>query len=79
MLKGYKSYVMAGLVLLYGLTGLLTGHMTMTEALGVILSSGTIASLRAGISNSVDKWVFDQDAAVEFAISQDKTKKQLNN
>jgi len=79
MLKGKKAYIMAGLVLLYGVTGFLTGHMTATEALGVILSSGTIASLRSGITNSVDKWVFDQDAAVEFAISQDAQKKQLNN
>ncbi len=70
MLKGYKAYIMSGLVLVYGVTGFLTGHMTGTEAIGVIFSSGAIASLRAGMENAMHQWIVSQDEIVNSATNQ---------
>lgn len=52
-LKGKKTYFLALALFAYTIGGYFTGHMTAQEALALIYSSGVIASLRAGIKNSV--------------------------
>lgn len=47
---GKKTYFMALALLAYAAGGYFTGHMTSTEALGLLWSSGTLASLRAAIA-----------------------------
>lgn len=49
-LKGYKTYIVASLAVIYALTGLLSGQLTVTQAVAYILSSGGLAALRGAIA-----------------------------
>jgi hypothetical protein len=49
-LKGKKSYIMAIALFCYAVGGIVTGHLSVFDALGLFIGSGTVASLRAAIS-----------------------------
>lgn len=51
-LPGWKSYLTAGAVLLYGVYGLYIGDMTVQETMNYIFASGAITSLRFGIAKA---------------------------
>jgi hypothetical protein len=50
MLSGYKTYIVAGLLLAHAITGYVTGEMPQGEAVTLILEAGGLAGLRAGVS-----------------------------
>jgi hypothetical protein len=52
-LKGKKTYFLAAALVAYVAGGYFTGHMDAQTALGLLYGSSVIASLRAGIKNSV--------------------------
>ena len=51
-LKGKKTYFLAFALFAYAIGGYATGHLTLTDALGLIWSSGVVSSIRAAISNA---------------------------
>ena len=51
-LKGKKTYLLAFALLAYALGGYFTGHLTATEAIGLIWGSGVVSSIRAAISKT---------------------------
>ena len=50
MVNGKKTYLLAALSILWGLTGLLTGWLPQEEALQCILTGLTAFSLRSAIA-----------------------------
>jgi len=48
-LSGYKTYIIAGVTILYCLYGIYSHNMTVPAALGIIGTSGSIAALRLGV------------------------------
>jgi hypothetical protein len=55
-LKGKKSYILAGLAVIYAASGFLTGHLSGPQALDVLFAAGGLATLRAGIVNTIQKF-----------------------
>jgi len=49
-LSGYKTYVVAGVMVLYGAAMYAVGDMTLQEAIMFVLNGGGLAALRAGIA-----------------------------
>jgi hypothetical protein len=49
-LKGKKTYLLAAALLAYTVGGYFSGNLSMQDALGLLFSSGVIASLRAAIT-----------------------------
>jgi hypothetical protein len=52
-LSGKKTYLMAFALFAYCVGGYFTGHLDAQTALGLLFSSGTIASLRAAIDKAI--------------------------
>lgn len=50
LLSGKKTYVAAGLLVLYAVLGLVTGKLEDVQSVGIILEALAIAGLRAGIA-----------------------------
>lgn len=50
MLQGKKSYIVAAATVLYGVLGLVLGHLTPDQAMQLILGGSGLAALRAGIA-----------------------------
>lgn len=55
MINGKKTYILAVLLAIYAISGWLLGKMSGTDALGLLWSSGVIASIRMAITNEVAK------------------------
>src|SRR5665213_3109755 len=49
-LEGRKTYAFAIALYFYAIGGAVTGHLSVTDAVGIILSSGGLAALRAAIA-----------------------------
>lgn len=66
-LKGRKTYVMAGLTIVYCLLGIFLHFMTIPAALAFIGSAGSIAALRGGVGKveSILNVVFEALQIVE--------------
>lgn len=54
-LNGYKTYIIAVLMILYAILGLIIGKLGDGEAIKIILEAMAISSLRHGIKNSIKK------------------------
>lgn len=52
MLNGYKTYAVAALTVVFGVSGFLTGHLDANTAIGFILGGSGLGALRHGISTS---------------------------
>lgn len=50
MLSGKKTYVVAAVLVVYAVTGFLSGHMGAEEAVRTILEGLGLGFLRAGVS-----------------------------
>ena len=50
-LQGKKTYILQIGLVLYVIGGVVTHHMGVQEALGLLFSAGTIASIRSAISS----------------------------
>jgi len=50
MLRGYRTYVSALLLFLFGVYGLVTGSLDQSQAIEVILEAAALAGLRAAVS-----------------------------
>lgn len=48
--SGKKTYLLAFALFAYAFGGFITGHMTLSEAMGLIWGSGVVASLRSAIN-----------------------------
>lgn len=55
MLKGKKAYIISIFLLCYALGGYFTGNLGGREAIDLLFSGGALASLRAGIDNSIKR------------------------
>jgi hypothetical protein len=51
-LSGYKTYIVAAAMVLYGLSGLVLGEMDANAALTRILEGLGLSALRAGVKKS---------------------------
>lgn len=51
ILKGKKSYIVAGAAICYGILGYLLGQMNFDQAVQFALGGSGLAALRAGIKN----------------------------
>lgn len=49
MLKGYKTYIMAGMGALSAVVAYLVGDLSLTDAIQGVIASGAIAALRDAI------------------------------
>jgi hypothetical protein len=49
-LSGYKTYIVAGLLLAHAVTGYVTGEMPQGDAVTLILEALGLGGLRAGVS-----------------------------
>ena len=52
MLNGYKTYILAGLALVYAISGFFTGHIDANTAVETVFAALGAASLRHGIANT---------------------------
>ena len=50
MLKGYKTYIVAGMAALTAITGYLVGDISLADAIQGVLASGAIAAIRDAIA-----------------------------
>jgi hypothetical protein len=50
MISGKKTYIMAGLSVLYAIAGVLLGHIDYNTAVQIVIDSGLVAALRSGIA-----------------------------
>jgi hypothetical protein len=48
-ISGYKTYAIAIATLAYAVGGVATKHLTLDQAIQLVLASGAVASLRHGI------------------------------
>jgi len=48
-LQGKKTYIVAAALVVYAVSGVVTGHMTGQEALLVVLNGLGLGALRAGV------------------------------
>lgn len=51
MLQGYKTHIIGGLTVVFGVIGLVLGHLEPTQAVEFILGGLGLSALRAGVSN----------------------------
>lgn len=50
MLKGKKTYLVAGVMFMYAISGLILGHLTSDQAFQVIMAALATAGIRHGIT-----------------------------
>lgn len=50
-MSGYKTYIVCAVAIVYAITGVMSGHLDMNSAVGVILAALGAAGLRHGIAN----------------------------
>lgn len=50
MLKGYKTYIVAGIAVISAVGGYLTGDLSLADTIQAILASGAVAALRDAIA-----------------------------
>ncbi len=50
MLKGYKTYIVAGLSVLGAIAGYLTGDLALTDAIQASITAVLAATIRSGIT-----------------------------
>lgn len=55
ILTGKKTYIAGGAAIISAVAGVLTGQLSIFEALIVALNGGAVASLRAGVTSEVKK------------------------
>ncbi len=48
-LKGKKTYILQALLVVYAIAGVILGKMTLEEAMALLFSAATIASIRNAI------------------------------
>lgn len=51
MLKGYKTYILAGMAALTVITQYLVGDISLSVAINGVLASGIVAAMRDAIGN----------------------------
>ena len=51
-ISGKKTYIMAGLTILYAGAGYWTGNLDFNTAVQMILGAGGLSALRAGVTKS---------------------------
>lgn len=57
MLKGYKTYVLAGVTAIGAVASYLVGDLTLPAAVQMIVTAGIGATLRSGVNSAVEKAV----------------------
>ena len=55
MLKGYKTYILAGVAAITAVAGYLVGDMTLQAAIQLIVTAGMGAFIRDGINTAAAK------------------------
>lgn len=48
-LEGKKTFIIAGLTLVYAIIGVILGHIDVNTAIQLVLASGALVSLRSAI------------------------------
>ncbi len=51
-LSGKKTYILAGVAIIYAVTGYFLGHTDANTTMGMVWAALTAAALRGGISSS---------------------------
>jgi phage-related holin len=55
MLKGYKTYIVAGLAVIGAVAGYLTGDVTLSNAIQLVVTAVIGATIRNGITTEAQK------------------------
>lgn len=55
ILTGKKTYIAGGAAVISAVAGVLTGQLSIFEAIIIALNGGAVASLRAGVATEVKK------------------------
>lgn len=50
MLKGYKTYILAGVAVITAVGGYLAGDLSLGDAIQAVIASGAVAALRDAIA-----------------------------
>lgn len=56
-LSGYKTYIVAGLMVLYAISGFLLNDLSQAQAMTILLNALGIAGLRNGIQKGFDSLI----------------------
>jgi hypothetical protein len=49
-MNGYKTYIVCAIAVIYGVSGFLTGHLTLDATIQIILAALAGAGLRHGLT-----------------------------
>ena len=55
MLKGYKTYILAGVAAISAIAGYLVGDISLADAVQLVVTAGLGAFVRNGITTEVKK------------------------
>lgn len=55
MLKGYKTYIVAGVAVISAVAGYLVGDLTLAEAAQLVVTAAIGATVRAGVADAAKK------------------------